>query len=128
MSQYNRANHDQVDRRNEEARQLLLRLGCSEVQQDTIPPVPLLDDIDRTVAWKEYAIAHNMPLDESESLTLQRLRGQELGEVETPIEVGRVWPKLGQALIFNMSKEIVEFEQDTFFEIIDLSNKTTNTK
>jgi Lhr-like helicase len=77
MSYFNQPDHEQLDRRDEEARGLLLRLARSRltgleapIRRRSTEPPPIPRSADLSAAWRTYARGRELPSPDSEPLVI----------------------------------------------------------
>lgn len=77
MSYFNQPDHEQLDRRNEDARVFLLRLARGRLTGLEAPasrrptgPIPVLGTEDLAASWRNYARERELPLPDSEPLVV----------------------------------------------------------
>jgi Lhr-like helicase len=112
MSYFNQPDHELLDRRNEDARRLLLRLARgrlsgleASVSRRTEPPVPSAGD-DITSAWLVYARGRDLPSPDSEPLIIDERA------------VALVWRGHYVAALFAANIAIASKLEDKGFEVV----------
>ena len=115
MSYFNQPDHEQLDRRNEDARALLLRLARSTLKgleaptvRRTTDPPPTSAGGDLTTAWSTYARGRGLPSPDSEPLVIDQQA------------VALVWRGHYVAAVFATSSDLASKLENKGFEVVVL--------
>lgn len=121
MSYFNQPDHDQLDRRDEDARTLLLRLARGRLQGLEAPvarrptdPPPISAGGDLASAWRTYARERELPSPDSEPLVIDEQA------------VALVWRGHYLAALFVESSGLASKLEDKGFEVVVLGENAAN--